>query len=135
MKEIISEHFNMEEFIYSTIAIEQGIDNTPPIEAQAAIRNLVNRLLEPLRVYINNPLIISSGYQSEELNRLVRGVPCSQHRKGEAVDIYTFNNPHLLEYLLDSGLDFDQAIWYQKRKFIHLSLKYNGINRHQVLMR
>lgn len=135
MKEIISEHFNMEEFIYSARAIEQGIDNTPPVEAQTAIRNLVNRLLEPLRAYINNPLIISSGYRSEELNRLVRGVPCSQHLKGEAVDIYTFNNPLLLENLLDSGLNFDQAIGYQKRMFIHLSLKYEGINRHQVLMR
>ncbi|WP_459189320.1 hypothetical protein ACGE0T_04380 [Parabacteroides sp. APC149_11_2_Y6] len=58
MKEIISEHFNMDEFIYSATAIEQALDNTPPIEAQIAIRNLVNRLLEPLRGYTNKPLIV-----------------------------------------------------------------------------
>lgn len=135
MEDKISEHFKMSEFTYSARAVERGMDNTPPAVAQAAIRNLVGKLLEPLRCYTRNALVISSGYRSEELNRLVGGVPDSQHCKGEAVDIYTFGSTHLLEDLINSKLNFDQAIWYRSRKFIHLSLKRQGVNRKQVLIR
>lgn len=131
----ISEHFYMGEFIYSAKAVERGWDNTPPVEAQTAIRNLVKKLLEPLRVYTREPIAISSGYRSEELNRLVGGVPTSQHVKGEAADIYTFGSFRLLENLINSGLNFDQAVLYRSRKFLHVSLKQKGINRRQVIIR
>lgn len=131
----ISEHFYMGEFIYSAKAVERGWDNTPPTEAQTAIRNLVKKLLEPLRVYTREPIAISSGYRSEELNRLVGGVPTSQHCKGEAADVYTFGSFRLLEDLINSGLNFDQAILYRSRKFLHISLKLKGTNRRQVLIR
>ena len=131
----ISEHFYMGEFIYSAKAVQAGLDNMPPADAQMAIRNLVRKLLEPLRVYTREPIVISSGYRSEEVNRLVGGVPNSQHRKGEAVDVYTFGSFRLLENLINSGLNFDQAILYRSRKFLHLSLKYKGANRRQVIIR
>lgn len=131
----ISEHFYMGEFIYSAKAIEKGWDNTPPAEVQSAIRNLVKKLLEPLRVYTREPIVVSSGYRSEELNRLVGGVPTSQHCKGEAADVYTFGSFRLLEDLINSGLNFDQAILYRSRKFLHLSLKQKGVNRRQVIVR
>ncbi len=133
--EQLSEHFYMGEFTYSAKAVELGIDNEPAPEVRTAIRNLVKRLLEPLRVYRREVLVISSGYRSEALNRIVGGVPDSQHCKGEAVDLYTFGSSKLLEDLLNSKLTFDQAIWYRKRKFLHLSLKYRGTNRKQVLIR
>lgn len=131
----ISDHFYMGEFVYSAKAVERGLDNMPPAEAQVAIRNLVKKLLEPLRVYTREAIVISSGYRSEELNRLVGGVPDSQHCKGEAADIYTFGSFRLLEGLLNSGLNFDQAILYRSPKFIHLSLKSKGTNRRQVIVR
>lgn len=133
----ISDHFYMGEFIYSAVAVEQGLDNTPPPEAQKAIKNLVLELLEPLREYANCPtgMHISSGYRSEELNRLVGGVVNSQHLIGEAADIYTFGSCRLLEALKDSRLNFDQAIYYRRRGFIHLSLKVEGKNRRQVIIK
>ncbi|KDS37457.1 putative peptidase M15A [Parabacteroides distasonis str. 3776 D15 iv] len=33
-----------------------------------------------------------------------------------------------------SGLVFDQAILYRRKRFLHLSLKINGNNRMQVLV-
>ena len=110
----------MGEFIYSAVAVEQGLNNTPPPEAQKAIRNLVRKLLEPLREYADCPMgiHISSGYRSEELNRLVRGVANSQHMTGEAADIYTFGSCRLLEALQKSRLNFDQVIYYRRRGFI-----------------
>lgn len=133
----ISDHFYMGEFIYSAMAVEQGLDNTPPSEAQKAIRNLVLKLLEPLREYANCPtgMHISSGYRSDELNRLVGGVVNSQHLTGEAADIYTFGSCRLLEALKESRLNFDQAIYYRRRGFIHLSLKVKGKNRRQVIIK
>ena len=133
----ISDHFYMGEFSYSAVAIEQGLDNTPPPAAQKAIRNLVRKLLEPLREYANCPtgMHISSGYRSEELNRLVGGVANSQHMAGEAADIYTFGICRLLEALQESRLNFDQAIYYRRRGFIHLSLKLTGKNRRQVIIK
>lgn len=133
----ISDHFYMGEFIYSAVAVERGLDNTPPPEAQRAIKNLVKNLLEPLREYADCPtgMHISSGYRSEELNCLVGGVANSQHLTGEAADIYTFGSCRLLEALKQSRLDFDQAIYYRRRGFIHLSLKLQGKNRRQVIIK
>ena len=133
----ISDHFYMGEFIYSAVAVEKGLDNTPPLEAQRAIRNLVRKLLEPLREYADCPMgmHISSGYRCEELNHLVGGVADSLHLKGEAADIYTFGSCRLLEALQQSRLNFDQAIYYRRRGFIHLSLKLAGKNRRQVIIK
>ena len=133
----ISDHFYMGEFIYSAVAVERGLDNTPPPEAQKAIRNLVTKLLEPLREHagVATGMHISSGYRSDELNRLVGGVENSQHLTGEAADIYTFGSCRLLEALQQSRLDFDQAIYYRRRGFIHLSLKVKGKNRRQVIIK
>lgn len=133
----ITDHFYMDEFSYSAVAIEHGLDNTPPPEAQRAIRNLVRKLLEPLREYAGCPtgMHISSGYRCKELNRLVHGVENSQHLLGEAADIYTFGSCRLLEALQESRLNFDQAIYYRRRGFIHLSLKLKGKNRRQVIIK
>ncbi|WP_455624012.1 D-Ala-D-Ala carboxypeptidase family metallohydrolase, partial [Parabacteroides sp.] len=58
-------------------------------------------------MYHRQPLHVTSGYQCEELNRLVGGVPGSQHVKGEAVDIYVLDRYRLLEDLVGSRLNFD----------------------------
>lgn len=131
----LTEHFRLGEFVYSAIAVEFGLNNALPSEVIPAIRNLAVRLLEPLRIYHRQPMYITSGYRSEELNRLVGGAPGSQHMKGEAVDIYTVDRYRLLEDLMASRLNFDQAILYRTKGFIHLSLKKHGVNRRQILFK
>lgn len=134
MEQKLSKNFTMEEFTRSQIAIEHGIDNQPGEAEAAAIRALVTQLLQPLRDRAGEPIAITSGYRSEEVNRLADGVANSQHRRGEAADCYTASGPkRLLKTLLASGLDFDQAIVYRRRRFLHLSYKANGNNRRQVL--
>lgn len=55
--------------------------------------------------------------------------------KGEAADCYVAEGPEqLLAALQNSGLPFDQAILYKRRRFLHLSLKQFGRNRMQVLV-
>lgn len=135
MKENVScSYFTMSELYYSQMAIENGIDNTPTEEAETALYYLRSNLLQPLREEYGNPIHILSGYRCPEVNRLVKGVADSQHLRGEAVDLYIPEGPEFLwRVLVRSGLDFDQAILYRKRNFLHISLKATGINRQQVL--
>ena len=134
-KTMLSEHFALEEFAYSRIAVENGLDNVPPEEAKKSILHLVTYLLEPLRKVCKAPIAILSGYRSEEVNRRAGGVANSQHRKGEAADCYVAEGPEKLLVLLKaSGLVFDQAILYKHRHFLHLSLTEFGKNRMQVIV-
>lgn len=131
----LSEHFCLEELTYSRTAVEYAIDNVPLPEAKASLQHLVVCLLEPLRQLYKKPIAVLSGYRNAEVNRLVGGVATSQHVKGEAADCYTPEGPSkLLELLMRSGLPFDQAILYKRRKFLHLSLKTSGNNRMQVII-
>lgn len=41
----------MDEFVYSAMAVELGLNNALPSEVIPVIRNLMVRLLEPLRIY------------------------------------------------------------------------------------
>lgn len=134
-KIMLSEHFSKEEMSYSRIAVENGLENEPSPEALHALGYLALHLLEPLRQLYNAPIAILSGYRSDKVNRLAGGVAASQHRKGEAADCYIPEGPgYLLSLLIKSGLVFDQAIVYKKRRFLHLSLKEKGSNRMLVLL-
>ena len=131
----ISENFELKEFTHSDTASRKGIANDPGIQEVKAIENLVTNLLQPLREVYGKRMVINSGYRCPELNKAVGGVPTRQHTKGEAADIYTFGSCRLLEALQQSRLNFDQAIYYRRRGFIHLSLKLTGKNRRQVIIK
>ncbi len=134
MGERISRDFTWEKMTYSRVAVENGLLNEPPFEVRLVMMELVKRLLQPLRVAYGKPIAITSGYRSPEVNRLVGGVPSSQHVKGEAADCYVPDPKVLLDVLLFSKLPFDQAILYKQKKFLHLSLRVNGENRYQVII-
>ncbi|MFN7930295.1 MAG: D-Ala-D-Ala carboxypeptidase family metallohydrolase [Blastocatellia bacterium] len=67
----------------------QRIDNIPTPEAFANLEALVLNILDPLRDRIGQPIVVSSGYRSPELNKAIGGAskngqPISQHCFGEA---------------------------------------------------
>ncbi|WP_075557973.1 D-Ala-D-Ala carboxypeptidase family metallohydrolase [Parabacteroides timonensis] len=134
MKRKISRDFTWEEMVYSRVAVENGLHNIPPIEAEIAMKHLAKRLLQPLRIAYAQPIAITSGYRSPEVNKLVGGVPSSQHVKGEAADCYVPDPEVLLNVLRFCKLPFDQAILYKRKKFLHLSLKASGRNRYQIII-
>lgn len=129
----LSRNFTFEELTYSRIAIEHGLENVPAPLAFQSLKNLATYLLQPLRDRYGSAIAITSGYRNETVNLLAGGVKNSQHTKGEAADCYIAEGPEkLLEILKASGLDFDQAILYRRKKFLHLSYR-EGFNRRQVL--
>ena len=138
-KTILTKHFTLEEFSHSSTAKARGIDNTVPKQLVPALRNLCERVLEPLRERVKEPVIISSGYRCPALNKAVGGTNTSQHMKGEACDIYMEDKEKLRKWfaiLLDG--DFDQLIFERNRRtdrcWIHVSCKPDtSLNRHQVI--
>lgn len=131
-EKLITPNFSWHEMTASPTARKHAIKNNPGPREWDALEWLVNQLLQPLRDFYGQPIRVSSGYRSAKLNRLVGGVPGSQHTRGEAADCVTADAALLLDALLRSGLAFDQAILYRRRNFLHLSLRRQG-NRKEVI--
>ena len=138
-KTILTKHFTLEEFSFSSTAKSRGINNTVPLQYIPSLRNLCEVVLEPLREQVKEPVIISSGYRCPALNEAVGGTNTSQHMKGEACDIYMEDKEKLRKWfaILMDG-DFDQLIFERNRRtghcWIHVSCKVNAEeNRHQVI--
>lgn len=149
----LTEHFTLAEFERSATATANGIDNRVPSQYVPALQQLCKEILEPLRAFANQPIIIGSGYRCSQLNIKVGGAYASQHTLGEAADIYipktTYtdwddNKAHTDKELaerwfswLQSHTDYDQLIMETSngRDFwIHVSCRKNiKKNRHQVL--
>lgn len=137
----LSEHLSIAEFSRSDTAKRKGIDNTPKGEHLEAAKLLAEKIFEPIRMYFFEPIYISSGYRSAELNKAIGGAATSQHSKGEAIDIDMDgrlgpSNTEIFEYIKDN-LDFDQLIWEfgtdAKPDWVHVSYKKNGPQRGEIL--
>ena len=121
---------------YSETAKLNGIKNQPSYRELCCMRDLIENVLGPIDSMVGK-LSINSGYRCEELNRLVGGVPNSQHVLGQAADIRCdrrcWDNVAYLdkvEQFAKEYLNFDQLIRYDT--FIHVS--YNALrNRRQYI--
>ena len=134
---MLSEHFALREFVVSGTAIRHGIDNMPPDDVVERLEALCWEVLEPMRHRFGK-IRITSGYRCAEVNKLVGGVPTSQHVKGEAADISVGNldmGRKMYEYVR-TNLDFDQLILEYRRKtgacWLHVSYRGDGKNRRQA---
>jgi uncharacterized protein YcbK (DUF882 family) len=110
--------------------------NVPGSTEEQNLINLVDKVLDPLRTAYGKPILVNSGYRSIKVNMDVGGVATSQHLKGEAADITAGSpaeNRRLFEMLANGGYVFDQLIDEKSYKWIHVSLKRNGVNRKQIL--
>lgn len=134
--EQITKNFTLEEFTRSETAERMGINNVPGNREKMAIVNLCAKLLQPLRDIYGKPIRINSGYRCPELNKAVGGVPNSMHQNGEASDLSIDGKAReLLELIEENHLPFDQAILYRKQNFLHVSLKLDGEQREQIIIK
>lgn len=84
----LTPHFTVAEFERSATAVANHIDNRVPSQYIPVLEQLCKTILEPLREFAQQPIIISSGYRCNALNIKVGGAYASQHTLGEAADIY-----------------------------------------------
>ena len=127
----LTENFTLEELTET----RHG-ENIPTAEQIENLKLLATKVLQPLRNAVGQ-VVVSSGYRSERVNKIVGGSSTSQHLKGEAVDIICKNNRAAFIWIANNLL-FDQLIWeYGNDKapsWIHVSYKRTG-NRKQILIK
>ena len=83
----LSEHFTLAEFEKSSTATALGIDNSVPPHYIPVLQQLCHEVLEPLRRFVGQPIVVTSGYRCNQLNIKVGGAYASQHTLGEAADL------------------------------------------------
>lgn len=128
MKE--SKYFKLEELLKSDKALAAQIENLPSWTDVENLLDLAVLVLDPIREAWGQPLIITSGYRSTQLNAAVGGVPTSAHMEGCAADITLCSWSdrrisqlyNLIVSMVDDGvIDIDQVIYYRKKRIIHIS--------------
>ena len=139
----LSEHFTLGEV--TKTSVKTAGNNIPSHVAIENLKNLCENWLEELRENYNliyegvgdckgdNPIIITSGYRSPEVNKAVGGAPTSNHLTGCAVDIRCAGIEQALRYaciLLDiadgTKRDYDELFIErskQGRYWIHFAVR------------
>ena len=117
----ITDHFTWEEMTFSQSAVRSGIDNDPGNDEKANIEWSCKKILEPIR-YHKGPVIITSGYRSPDVNKLVGGSSSSQHCKGQAADIVVPQDTieDLFQWIISTELPYDQVI-QEFGRWVHIS--------------
>lgn len=129
-------YFTLNELIKSDAARRSKINNTPNKQEENNLIALVENILDPLREAYGKPIIVTSGFRCERLNKLVNGSKTSQHRTGQAADIRTVEdtveeNKKLFNLAQGLNLPFDQLIDEYNYDWVHVS--YSPRNRKQIL--
>lgn len=135
----MANYFTIQELCKSDTAVANKIDNTPNATVKSHLNELI-KFLNPLREAWGSPILVTSGYRSKKLNRLVGGSPSSVHMIGYAADLVPKNGKmtdfkkFVRNYLKDKK--FDQCIIERNARnseWIHLGLKNNyGMQRKQI---
>ena len=123
-------YFTIKELSYSKTAEEKNINNSPDINIQKHLEELI-KFLNPLREAWGEPILVSSGFRCPELNKAVNGSETSAHLIGYAVDLVPANGQmdafkkFIVDYMKIRM--FDQCIIEKsgKTEWIHIGL-YNA---------
>jgi len=124
-------NFSISELIKSDTATKYGINNMPNLQQLDNMLKLIVLCLQPIRDKLNKPMMVTSGFRCEQLNKLVGGAKTSQHLEGKAVDFIVPNASisSVIDFIKKSGIEYDQLI-NEYDKWVHIS--YNkGHNRKQ----
>lgn len=128
-----SKYFDLDELLRSETALNCGIENLPSWEDVENLHQLAIEVLDPIRIAWRQPLVVTSGYRSPELNAKIGGVPNSAHLVGRAVDVRLVSWStksitdlfKLIQSMVEDGfIEVDQVILYRKKKIVHISNEY-----------
>lgn len=84
-------YFTMTELTKSATAQRLGINNTPGLDEQLQLHKLVDNILDPLREAYGKPIIVTSAFRCEKLNKAVGGSSTSQHCLDEQTEVLTIS--------------------------------------------
>lgn len=121
-------YFTIQELVNSDIAKKFNIDNTPSPEIKQHLKELTEKLLNPIREAWGGPILVRSGYRCPELNAKVNGAKTSAHLRGYAADLVPGNGQRskfikfVQSYLKTNNIPFDQCI-NEYNMWCHVGLK------------
>lgn len=124
----LSPSFTLDEFLVSQTAARHDISMAPSQYVIDNLTRLCETILQPLRDDLGVPIVITSGWRPEELNRLIGGSETSQHIHGEAADIRAVGKKPAevvtrIQYL---DLTYHQLI-HEFGQWTHVSVPPQGI--------
>lgn len=112
--------FQLYEFETSAVACKHKLNNKIPNDVvRDNLLSLIAQVLDPAREKLGSPIIVSSGYRSGTVNKLVGGAYNSKHLYGRAADISCRDNDSLYRILQD--LPHSELI-YHTPTYIHVAL-------------
>lgn len=125
----LSKHFTLAELSITQV---RTADNTPPPRIIPALKDTAARMERIREVLGGNPVVVSSGYRSPLVNKIVGGAIASAHMTGRAVDFIcpAFGPPlAIARAIIAAGVQFDQLI--EEGSWVHIS--FDERMRGQVL--
>lgn len=131
----LTSNFTLDELLVSQTAARLGLDNTPPPAVVKELTRLCQLVLQPLRDAAQHPIVISSGYRSNKVNKAVGGAKASAHLYGRAADFTIPGEaPRVTcQRIIDLGLPYDQVI-QEFDQWVHVAIApADGAPRRQVL--
>lgn len=128
----LSPHFSLAELTVSETAQRKGMDNTPSAAVIDNLRRLAATLEQVRAAVGNRPVLVTSGYRSHLVNKMIGGSDQSAHILGLAAD---FHVPGLslvdaAQAIITAGVEYDQLIY--EGTWLHLGLS-TGKARNQLL--
>lgn len=124
----LSHNFYLSEFIKSETALHHGLDNMPGPQEILNIKAMCEEFLQLIRSHFNRKVIITSGYRSEEVNKLVPGAASDSHHMAKdffaAADFYVdgIDSSKVVKFIADWQLPFEQLIVYPTGR-IHIGFR------------
>lgn len=109
---MMGEHFSFDEFVRSHTCEDAGINNDPSPDQINAGKLLTLYILDPIRNWIDDEIIVNSWLRTDDCNDEVGGVPGSSHTTGGTADI---------KYV-DQGV---KKNWLIVRAALHLDLPFD----------
>ena len=107
----LTKNFTLAEMVKSDTALRHDMDNTPGEIEIANLKQLAEKVLQPVRDAYQKGVKVNSGYRHPEVNAKVGGSKTSDHCKGQAADIEIpgVANADLAKWITEN-LDFTQVI-------------------------
>jgi len=130
-------NFTYKEMMHSATAIRYGINNTPNDEQWDCIEDLVQYILQPVRLQFGS-IKITSGFRTKELCVKIGSSTSSNHARGQAADIEPVNTSIKLYDVMEwiyHNCEFREIIAeYFPNGWIHVAYR-EGANNRQIKLK
>ena len=133
----LSENFTLYEFMRSDIANRINLHRYQEQITEKDVLNLkrlCENILQPLRNYFKEPINITSGYRSPQLNRAIGGAQQSDHLYGRAADIKCSNLMQAFGWI-KNNCEYKQLIFEKSGHAVWIHISFDVFdNRKEALI-